>query len=70
MVYEAFSTSDVTVILKTPSKERADNQRTAESNAAALAGAGRLVSTSFPGFTVDVLPDVKPAVGCLFLLTI
>jgi len=32
VVYEAFSTSDVSVILKTPSKECTDDQRTAQSN--------------------------------------
>lgn len=34
MVCEAFSTSDVTVVLKTPSKEHADNPRAGRSRVA------------------------------------
>lgn len=59
MVCEAFSTSDVTVILKTLSKEHADNR--------VLAGPGWLVSTSFLGFTVDVLPNVNREIACQLL---
>lgn len=59
MVYEAFFTSDVTVILKTPSKER-----TAQRNTAALAGAGQLVSGVHCG-----CPAKCQASSCLSFLT-